>query len=705
MRKEKLLSILGLGIAFYLTKPHLLYGNPTFGGGSGTEQDPYRLSTPEHLTQLQVAVDGGNNFSGKYFILTDDIDLEGYDNDSNPNNGNFEGIGTESKRFSGYFDGQNYSIKNLRIVKPSTQHVGLFDGLTDATVENLKLENYYLEGLTSVGGLTATTRGNSNQIKNITISGEVKARNHSGGLIGQVQGNTKLDQISGTIIVNGNKKSDSEPISCVGGLVGQMTNGLAVSFSNISLEGSVSAKGDYVGGIIGYMKNGVIRDNYVKGEVSGGAYIGGLVGYASGSTVTETSVSGDVSGSSGVGGLVGEVSNSTISQSFATGDILGTDYVGGLVGFAYESSIERSSTSNNVEGEYWVGGLVGDVSNSTISQSFASGSVEGEKWIGGLVAYLLNTTINQSFASGEVSGIEDVGGLVGAVDNSTINNVYAIGNIEGTNHVGGLVGNNWGDSVIKNAYHLGSVTGTTNVGRISGWHEDTSVIENVYYNQEENVGLPIIGLDESTVELGQVIGLKEYQMSQTNSKNYMTLLDFENVWVTTSTTPMFRWQTDLMSANRGDIQINGNIQPMMADVTIPSVSPDLVIDPNSPEGALSPEFSIENQSTSPIKLELKTFEQTTNTFNDVLPDKYDSWEGLNKTQSQDIALGLVAKEGDGWQRLTTPTSYVANHQVHEIGVIKPTSQVNFEFEAHHGRAFSEAKTVQYRMVFVFDLLN
>lgn len=130
-----------------------------------------------------------------------------------------------------------------------------------------------------------------------------------------------------------------------------------------------------------------------------------------------------------------------------------------------------------------------------------------------------------------------------------------------------------------------------------------------------------------------------------------------------------------------------------------------MIDPNLPQGSVSPEFSIENQSTSPIKLDLKTFEQITNTFNDVLPTKYESWEGLNKKQSQDIALGVVAKDGDGWQQLTTPTSYVAGHTEHEIGVMKPTSTISFEFDIHHGRAFSEAKTVQYRMVFVFDLLN
>lgn len=222
---------------------------------------------------------------------------------------------------------------------------------------------------------------------------------------------------------------------------------------------------------------------------------------------------------------------------------------------------------------------------------------------------------------------------------------------------------------------------------------------------EANTGLPIIGLDNSSSGLDQVIGLKAYQMKQKNSQTSMNLLDFENSWTTTSTTPMFQWQTNLIPATQSDIQVNGIIHPLIVNITVPSVSPDLVINPNLSEGAVSPEFSVENQSNSPIKLELKTFEQITSTFNDVLPDKYDSWEGLNKKQSEDLALGLTAKVGNGWQQLTTPTSYVANHLPHEIGVIKPTSTVSFEFDVHHGRAFGEATIVQYRMIFVFDLLS
>ena len=184
----------------------------------------------------------------------------------------------------------------------------------------------------------------------------------------------------------------------------------------------------------------------------------------------------------------------------------------------------------------------------------------------------------------------------------------------------------------------------------------------------------------------------------------MAGFEFDTVWQESNGYPLLHWQPADPIPER-DLIITGKIETMVADVTIPSVSPDLVINPNLPEGFAAPEFNVENSSVSPIKLELKTFEQTSNTFNDVLPSKYESWIGLNKQQSQDIALGLVAKEGDGWQTLTSPTSYVANHVEHEIGIIKPTSSVDFSFDVKHGTSFSEAKTVQYKMVFVFDLMN
>lgn len=250
-------------------------------------------------------------------------------------------------------------------------------------------------------------------------------------------------------------------------------------------------------------------------------------------------------------------------------------------------------------------------------------------------------------------------------------------------------------SVIETLNRELVVVGYTTLINGDDWHYDGIFIKyNLDGSQQEIQSWGGNGLDwfQSIIEMGTgellVVG-----QSESSDVGFVNQGDYDIFLLKYSP------KTD------ADVQVNGTIEPLIADVTIPSVSPDLVINPNLPEGVVSPEFIIENQSASPIKLELKTFEQTTNTFNDVLPDKYDSWDGLNKQQSEDIALGLVAKDGDGWQRLTTPMSYVANHAEHEIGVIKPTSQVNFEFDVHHGRSFSEAKTSQYRMVFVFDLLS
>ena len=68
-----------------------------YGGGSGAKDDPYLISTPEHLNQLQLDVNvNGVNTSGKYYQLTENINLSGYDNDSDDGNGNFTPIGSSS---------------------------------------------------------------------------------------------------------------------------------------------------------------------------------------------------------------------------------------------------------------------------------------------------------------------------------------------------------------------------------------------------------------------------------------------------------------------------------------------------------------------------------------------------------------------------------------------------------------------------------
>ena len=668
MKQTKLIPLLGLGFTLFLSKPHMIYGNATFGGGDGTENNPYQLSTPTHLTELQVAVDGGNSFSGKHFILTNDIDFAGYDNDSNPNNGNFNPIGEfgeySQSPFSGNLDGRGHAIKNLSIKENDDSVLGLFSYVYEANIENLHLKEINMEGqLTS--GLSAYAMNST--ISQVTVKGDL-----------------------------------------IGGAVGGIITGS--QFSNIedsSFEGTIKSNEMQTGGIAGATIGSTIQDCQIEGTIQGKEYVGGVIGMMMGGSVSNTNVDGSVLGDGAVGGLVGVIqSEGAISNSHIKGNVTGEGMAGGSIGAILgntEVELSKLSVQGDVIGDDFTGGLIGINKSgmlNTIQKCFVDGDIEGGNNTGGLIGYQAGPlNLSNSYVLGTTTGETTVGGIIGLFHD--LPEAFA----------------STSNSFIQNSYHHTIVSGTDNVGqligKLGGGEEINGIdvegyvaFENVYVSETLNQTTPMVG----TIFMGDILTedvllLQNHQMTQNNAKHYMPTLDFEDIWTTTSTTPMFRWQNDLISANEGEVQINGSVEAMVADITIPSVSPDLVINPNLSEGFVAPEFSVSNDSVSPIKLELKTFEQTTNTFNDVLPSKYSSWEGLNKHQSQDIALGLVAKEGEGWQTLTTPTSYVAGHSEHEIGIIKPTSSVDFSFDVKHGTSFSEAKTVQYKMVFVFDLLN
>jgi hypothetical protein len=66
--------------------------------GSGTQTDPYKIQTSADWKQLSNEVVGGSSFSGLFFEMTADIDAEGIS------------VGSESKHFSGTFDGGGHTL-------------------------------------------------------------------------------------------------------------------------------------------------------------------------------------------------------------------------------------------------------------------------------------------------------------------------------------------------------------------------------------------------------------------------------------------------------------------------------------------------------------------------------------------------------------------------------------------------------------------
>ena len=78
-----------------------------FSGGTGTENDPYLISNSDDLKSLAESVNNGEPYKGKYFELTQDIDLEG----------NEEKQWTPIDDFEGTFDGKGYPVEHFFISK------------------------------------------------------------------------------------------------------------------------------------------------------------------------------------------------------------------------------------------------------------------------------------------------------------------------------------------------------------------------------------------------------------------------------------------------------------------------------------------------------------------------------------------------------------------------------------------------------------
>lgn len=298
--------IMGMIFAFSPMKQDV-FASSGYGGGSGTESDPYLISTPEHLIYFNEEVTIKKiDTTGVYYQLTDDIDFSGYDTDTNSSNGNWTPLGTSSIPFKGTFDGQGYTISNIKVILPNQDYVGFFGYANSATIQNLGLENVVIEGNESVGGLVGEQ--SSGTITQSYVTGRVTGKDYYvGGLVGYSSGIIITQSYAtGEVIGDGN----------VGGLVGYQA-GVSSQITQSYATGEVSGTRN-VGGLVGYQAIGMTSQSYSTGTVNGTSYVGGLVGcLSSAGKVNESYSAGKVSGKSSVGGLLGNATTgATITHSY-----------------------------------------------------------------------------------------------------------------------------------------------------------------------------------------------------------------------------------------------------------------------------------------------------------------------------------------------------------------------------------------------------
>ena len=261
------------------------------------------------------------------------------------------------------------------------------------------------------------------------------------------------------------------------GPVGLFGSAVDAVIRNVGLVDVDVAGFAVVGGLVGIIPYGHIKDSYVTGSVAGSTVVGGLAGWNHGA-ISGSHFSGSVSaletdwkgGGRVIGGLVGLQDYGVITASYASGSVAGVSRVGGLVGEIKGGGyVVASHSSADVAGRDGAGGLAG-VNRFLISGSYATGSVTGERAVGGLAGYHGAVgMIVASYATGEVTGNNGVGGLVGS-NGFLVTASYATGPVSGKENVGGLVGWNTDRAGVTASYATGRVSGGDNVGGLIGFN-------------------------------------------------------------------------------------------------------------------------------------------------------------------------------------------------------------------------------------------
>ena len=308
--------------------------------GTGTEGDPYEISTYEDLYSIRY------DLSSNY-ILVNNIDLSNY--------ADFAPI----ENFAGILDGAQYTISNLKINKSGIASIGLFGSITGTgVVKDLTINGAEVFGGTNSGVIAGTNAG---EINNVNVSGYVECdANNCGGITGNNTGLITGSVYSGHVAALG-----------VGGALAGISSGV---INASSTSGTISCTASNCGGLVGSMSSGSVTSSYSEINIMNtGSYTGGLIGNVSGSSnITLSYATGSVTGTSYTGGFVGSTtSTGSLNKNYATGSVVGTSYVGGFAGVG--NNISNSYSTGAVKGSDFVGGFA--YSGTAHDRNYNSGRV------------------------------------------------------------------------------------------------------------------------------------------------------------------------------------------------------------------------------------------------------------------------------------------------------------------------------------------
>ena len=164
----------------------------TTWAGSGTQADPYLITSAAELAGLAQKVNNRESYSGDYFQLTTDIDLAGK---------TWTPIGSDDYPFKGIFDGGKHIVDNISIYpkkKAANSCYGLFGCLEspgiihDLFIGDCIIDSERTSQEDSYGALVGLLKGGKLErcsvlgVTNVYVGAQGNMKYYIGGMVGEV---------------------------------------------------------------------------------------------------------------------------------------------------------------------------------------------------------------------------------------------------------------------------------------------------------------------------------------------------------------------------------------------------------------------------------------------------------------------------------------------------------------------------------------
>lgn len=352
-----------------------------FGGGDGTKENPYLITSEAQLRYIAEAINEDVSWEGCYFKQTEDVTLGS--KEWLPIGWTITGFYKSRWQtfceypFKGNYDGGNHKISGLSI------NTG-----TKSSSDERKMYNAGLFGYTL---------------------GDVQAH-------GPIKEGTRLVEIKNVKLENVKIITRAQTETYAGALIATAADGVVVD--NCSATGTVSAKAEtsdvYAGGLIAFPWFGAIVQNchadvevaakVKKGNEAGTVYAGGLYGCDMRATTLNSYALGNVTADGNkdsiyIGGISGENAGAHYN-TYATGNVTAlteTKYIGalsgGMVGIGVDYCGYYSSSAKVTSGKAQVSPVIAYGETSMIGERANTVAMDAAQMTDGAFAKTLTDNL------------------------------------------------------------------------------------------------------------------------------------------------------------------------------------------------------------------------------------------------------------------------------------------------------------------------